>query len=716
MKISFRRIQTKILLSFLLLIALAGIIGGIAFLYQGSINRYQAYKDDLNELRHLMAQIDVLQKDFIVVDARDEVFMSSGKSKNITAIEVNVRDSKKLLERLKENPATKEFNLAQRIENLTKAREKYNRLFELLRKKVRERGFKSYGMEGRMRDYVHFLEKVDIDNELVLQLRRHEKDFFLRKDLEYKNKLHSTADKLKRKIVDSRLDSKQKETFLEYVNDYEKMFDLIVEIEKEIGLDSKKGLRGELAKIYEEINKEVQSLFEVISFYVEGLILRARLIVIAALVIMLIIGGFFAVYFSFSISRPIIVLDRVAKSVVKGLRSQDEFLDRVTTDDEVGDLAKNFKIMLQKLRTSIQEAELKNEQLQEFIKQEKQRSWENEGFAVFGEILKNNNDNIVKQSYEIITELTKRTNSVQGGLFIVNDYNKEEEPYLELTAAYAYDRQKYLKKRINFGEGLIGETWREGDTKLITDIPEDYTFIKSGTGILKPTVILIVPIKTDEKIEGVLELAAMQVYEPYVIDFVERLSRRIAINIAAVKANEKNIKLLEEAKDFNKQIEEKEMELQRRIREYDAWMQEFEAKLNSVAEESSVFQMVLSRIYDGVIITDEKFTILKVNSYILRKFRYKRSQLEGNSVDVLVETDYKNIIDLKDRKLIPYNKVLNKRTTGKIIDPFGNKTLVQMSAGKLEVERKIFYIFLFNEVSQEDVALFNKGDSFLSQN
>lgn len=714
MKISFRRVQTKILLSFLLLITLAGVIGGIAFLYQGSINRYQAYKDDLNELRHLMAQIDVLQKDFIVVDARDEVFMGSGKSKNITLIETNVRESKKLLARLNENPTTKEFNLNQKIEALTEAREKYNRLFELLRKRIKERGFKSFGMEGRMRDYVHFLEKVDVDKELVLQLRRHEKDFFLRKDLDYKTKLHQTADKLKRKIVDSPLDEKRKETFMEYVADYERMFDMIVEIEQEIGFDSKKGLRGELAKIYEQINNEVQSLFEVISFYVEGLIFRARLIVIAALIIMLVTGGFFAVYFSFSISQPIIVLDRVAKSVVKGLRSQDEFLDRVTTDDEVGDLAKNFKIMLQKLRASIQEAEQRNEQLQEFISQEKQRSWENEGFAVFGEILKNNSDNIVKQSYEIITELTKRTGSVQGGLFIVS--GTDDAPYLELAAAYAYERQKYLKKRINFGEGLIGETWREGDTKLITDIPEDYTFIKSGTGILKPTSILIVPIKTDEKIEGVLELASMQVYEQYVIDFIERLSRRIATNIAAVKANEKNLKLLAEAQDFNKQIEEKELELQRRVKEYDTWMQEFEAKLNNVSEESAIFQMILSKIYDGIIVTDEKFTILKVNTFILRKFRYKRSQLEGQSVDVLVEADYKNIIDLKDRKFQLNYKVLNKRTTGKIIDQFGNQILVQMVAGKLEVERKIFYVFLFNELSQEDVAMFNKGDSFLSQN
>lgn len=715
MRISFRKIQNKILLSFLLMIVLAGIIGIITFVYQRNISRYYAYKDILDELRYLSEQADGLQKDIISIDARDEVFISSGKSRHINDLNKNIRDTRKVLENLKNNPITSEFKLNESIKKLSQLRDNYNLTLQLLQKKIRERGFKNYGLEGKMRQYAHFLEEINIDNVLVLQMRRHEKDFFLRKDMDYKGKLHLTAEALKRKIIDSEIDDSQKEKFTVYIEDYERLFDVIVNLEKEIGFDNKSGIRGQLSLTYEKIDAEVQNLYEVISFYIDGLIWQAQLIVISAILIMLVTGLVFAIYFSYSISRPIVVLDRVAKSVVKGLKGQETFLDKVNTDDEVGDLAKNFKVMLNKLKSSIEEAEERNQQLQKFVSEEFKRNWENEGLALFGEILKNNNDNLEVQAVEIISNLVKYTNSVQGGLFIVNDTD-ENRPFLELKAAYAYERRKFVQKTIEFGEGLLGSIWREGDTKLITDIPQDYLHITSGLGYTNPTSLLIVPIKTDERIEGIIEIASLKTYEPYQIEFIERLSRRIATNLAAVKANEKNIKLLHAAKDFSKQIEAKEAELQRKVQEYDNWMQQFEQKLNAVSEESQIYQLILNKIYDGIILTDETFSILKVNNYILRKFRYKRSELEGQSVDVLIETDYKNIVNLKDKKFQLNYKSFSQKTMGKIIDHYGNQHVVQMIAGKMEIDNKIIYVFLFNELTQEDIALLDSNKGYFSAN
>ncbi|GAB4123495.1 MAG: hypothetical protein OHK0045_16050 [Raineya sp.] len=715
MQISFRKIQTKILLAFSLLIFLAGLIGLITFLYQKNINRYYVYKNDLDELRHLTGQINGLQKDILTIDARDEVYMSSGKSRHTNLLNSNIKDSRKVLERLKNNPNTKEFRLEANIEKLSQLRDNYNITLSLLQKKIKDRGFKNYGLEGRMRQYAHFLEEINIDDALVLQMRRHEKDFFLRKDMDYKAKLHQTAEQLKRKIVDSKIQDNQKEKFITYINDYERLFDVVVNLEKEIGFDNKMGIRGQLSLIYEKIDTEVQNLYEVISFYIDGLIWQAQLIVISAILIMLVTGGVFAIYFSYSISRPIIVLDRVAKSVVKGLRGQEAFLDRINTDDEVGDLAKNFKVMLNKLKNSIEEAEERNLQLKEFVSQESKRSWENEGLALFGEILKNNNDNLEVQAVEIISNLVKYTKSVQGGLFIVNDTD-DNHHFLELKAAYAYERRKFVQKTVEFGEGLLGAIWREGDTKLITDIPQDYLHITSGLGQTNPRSLLIVPIKTDEKIEGIIEIASLNEYQPYEIEFIERLSRRIATNLAAVKANEKNIKLLYAAKDFSKQIEAKEAELKRKVEEYDNWMQQFEQKLNDVSSESQIYQFILNKIYDGIILTDQTFSIIKVNNYILRKFRYKRNELEGQPIDVLIETDYSNIIDLKYKKFQLNYKAFSQKTVGKIIDHYGNQHIVQMIAGKMEIDDKIIYAFLFNELSQEDMALLSADKGLLSAN
>ncbi|MDX1902584.1 MAG: hypothetical protein SFU27_00380, partial [Thermonemataceae bacterium] len=83
MAFSIRKIQNKILLSFSLMIVLAGVIATVTFLYQRKINDYHVYKGYLSELRQLSTKVDAIQKDFLAIDTRDEVYISSGRSKHI---------------------------------------------------------------------------------------------------------------------------------------------------------------------------------------------------------------------------------------------------------------------------------------------------------------------------------------------------------------------------------------------------------------------------------------------------------------------------------------------------------------------------------------------------------------------------------------------------------------------------------------------------------
>jgi GAF domain-containing protein len=121
-----------------------------------------------------------------------------------------------------------------------------------------------------------------------------------------------------------------------------------------------------------------------------------------------------------------------------------------------------------------------------------------------------------------------------GGLFLVNHDNKEEK-YLELVASFAFDRRKYQKKQVLVGEGLAGRAFQEGETIYITDIPEDYVKIKSGLGESKPRNLLIVPLKINEEIHGVVELASLKDIHPYQIEFTERICNSIASSLSTTK-------------------------------------------------------------------------------------------------------------------------------------------------------------------------------------
>src|SRR5690606_32075288 len=160
-----------------------------------------------------------------------------------------------------------------------------------------------------------------------------------------------------------------------------------------------------------------------------------------------------------------------------------------------------------------------------------------------------NNENVEKLSDEIVSNVIKYLKANQGGLYILED-DQNDEAFLKLMACYAWDKKKYLDQKIHKGEGLAGQAWLEGDTIYITDVPDDYIQISSGLGEASPTSLLIVPLKVNDEIYGVIEIASFDEIHDFEVDFVEKIGESIASTISAVKINAKTQKLLEESTEL----------------------------------------------------------------------------------------------------------------------------------------------------------------------
>jgi GAF domain-containing protein len=78
----------------------------------------------------------------------------------------------------------------------------------------------------------------------------------------------------------------------------------------------------------------------------------------------------------------------------------------------------------------------------------------------------------------------------------------------------------------------VGRCVQEGNTIFMTDIPEDYIKIKSGLGEDNPRSLLIVPIRLNEKIIGVIEIASLEIFQDFQIEFVERIGSSIASSLS----------------------------------------------------------------------------------------------------------------------------------------------------------------------------------------
>ncbi|MDA3867226.1 MAG: cache domain-containing protein [Salinivirgaceae bacterium] len=203
---------------------------------------------------------------------------------------------------------------------------------------------------------------------------------------------------------------------------------------------------------------------------------------------------------------------------------------------------------------------------------EKQR-WVTNGIARFGDVLRQDNDDLSQLSFNVIRNLVDYLDANQGALFVLND-KKEDDIFFELQAAIAYDRRRYLKKEVRVGEDLVGRAAHEKQSIYLIDVPEDYMQITSGMGTANPRVILIVPVMLNNVVFGVVEVASFNKLEKYQIEFVEKIGESIASTLNSVKVNQRTQRLLEDSQHQREELSSQEEEMRQNMEELQATQEE----------------------------------------------------------------------------------------------------------------------------------------------
>lgn len=217
------------------------------------------------------------------------------------------------------------------------------------------------------------------------------------------------------------------------------------------------------------------------------------------------------------------------------------------------------------------------EQMKMVREQDEKRLWSTEGISKFSEIVRSNQNNINELCFEVISNIVKYVKANQGGIFILNDSNPEDT-YLELVACYAFSRRKYLEKRIGTDQGLVGQAFLEEDIIYMTDIPEDYVSIKSGLGDANPTSLLIIPLKYNDKVEAIVEMASFSKFNTHEIELIQKIGEYVASAIASVKVNIRTRELLENSQEQAEHMRTQEEEMRQNMEELQATQEEVQRR------------------------------------------------------------------------------------------------------------------------------------------
>ncbi len=209
---------------------------------------------------------------------------------------------------------------------------------------------------------------------------------------------------------------------------------------------------------------------------------------------------------------------------------------------------------------------------------EERRNWIAKGISEISHILRGDiNDKFYQR---LVSEVVKYMQINQAGIYTVEeDENQQEEGrYIELKSCYAYDRNKYLTRRIEIGQGLVGQCYLEKEKIYIKQVPESYIHITSGLGDSPPRTLLIVPFIHDENVVGIIEIMSFKELESHEIEFVENLADTLGAFISSNRINLKTKLLLEKSQQQSEELRAQEEEMRQNMEEMQATQEEVQRK------------------------------------------------------------------------------------------------------------------------------------------
>jgi len=264
-------------------------------------------------------------------------------------------------------------------------------------------------------------------------------------------------------------------------------------------------------------------------------------------------------------------------------------------------------------------------------RKEREITWITEGKDMISRVLRIHNE-IDTLSYQVLKSLGKYIDAVQGAMYLFD----EETQRIRNVALYAYNRRKYAGQEFGIGEGLVGQCAYEMDFIYRTEIPEDYITITSGIlGDRKPSCILLVPLITNDQLQGVIEFAFLEPRVPKLtIQFMLELGEIIARTLFNLQVNMKTRMLLEESRKMTAELQQNEMMMKRSAEVMQSTQQQLQnanAQLQKKIEEEKLAQdrlhWLLENASEVISIYDKDYQLKYISPSVERILGYRPDEM-----------------------------------------------------------------------------------------
>jgi CheY-like chemotaxis protein len=233
----------------------------------------------------------------------------------------------------------------------------------------------------------------------------------------------------------------------------------------------------------------------------------------------------------------------VATAVTKGDLTRSI---KVQARGEVAKLKDNINTMIDNLRATTD--------------RNQEQDWLKTNLAKFARMLQGQRD-LVTVGKLLLSELAPLVNAQQGAMYQMVSDGIDTVPALSLLAGYAIGDDQ--AKRIDVGQGLVGQCALEKQPVLLTKVPPGYTRVQSSLGAVRPKTIVVLPVLFEGQTKAVIELSSLEPFAPTHFSFLEQLTQSIGVVLNTIEATMRTEDLLKQSQQLTMELQTRQTELQR---------------------------------------------------------------------------------------------------------------------------------------------------------
>ncbi len=207
------------------------------------------------------------------------------------------------------------------------------------------------------------------------------------------------------------------------------------------------------------------------------------------------------------------------------------------------------------------------------------------------------------------------------------------------------------------GDGLVGQCALEGNRIEVTGAPSDYVEIVSGLGKTNPLSLILIPIKFESDVLGVMELAGLRPFSDDDIELLESVALGAGVAISAIESAQKTRELLQVSQAQTEELQTQEEELRaanEQLTQREDQLSAQNAELEETTEELRSQQEELRASSERL---ERQAESLEIKNSELRRLS---ESLEAKAEELAVSSRYKSefLANMSHELRTPLNSIL----------------------------------------------------------